>query len=76
MTNTNKPQWIEQSECLNRGGHFWNHYDSHHPHDGYGNMDSSMRYAIDGNPREYRKCGLCGRNEIKIPAKWEEQNNG
>lgn len=68
----NTVTWLSQEECLQRGGHHWNNYDSHHPHDEYGRMDHSVGYAVGGEPNYYRKCGLCGKNQRKVPAYWED----
>lgn len=70
-----KPNWISQEECLNRGGHFWNHYDSHQPVDDYGRAEPGIRYIMGGQPVQFRKCGLCGLNQRLEPSKWVEVPN-
>lgn len=64
--------FIPAAECQERGGHFWNYYDSHGPSDKYGRQDRSFRYALGGTPTYFRKCGLCGITQQKIPERWDD----
>ncbi len=71
----NTVTWASLEECEQRGGHFWNEYDNHGPHDVYGRQDRGFRYSLGGRPTQYRKCGLCGLNQRLIPAEWEDADD-
>jgi hypothetical protein len=64
--------FITQKECLERGGHHWNYYSASEKVDKYGKKTGVVNLVLHSNKSEYRKCGLCGKEEVQQPSKWEE----
>jgi len=71
---------MTEQECIERGGHFWNHYDNATPVDEFGRANTNSMYCIMPT-QNFRKCGMCLRTEMKVPQTWvlhepPKQNKG
>ena len=64
---------ISEKECLEKGGHCWNHHRANTKVDEFGNptypLMSFAAYYPDGEP-QYRTCKHCGKRECKREG-WE-----
>jgi len=62
---------LSEKECLEVGGHCWNHYSANDVLDKFGNQTGLCKsvYYPDGEP-QYRTCKHCGKREKQIPSNW------